>query len=128
VKSSKPGQREGIAVWLEDRCKKEGLSLRQAAQRTNLSHATIADIIKGVHPTPETIRKLAGAFSAGGDHHKMALEDKLLILVGYRSERPQEKELTEPMARLLDRLSEFNEPQLKIMGRFADFLSEEAKR
>jgi len=128
VNSSNPGQGEGLAVWLEERCKKEGLSLRQAARKTGLSHATIADILKGVHPSPETIRKLAEAFSESGDHHRLALEDKLLILVGYRSERPKEKELTEPMARLLDKLSELNEPQLKIMGRFADFISQmEAK-
>jgi len=32
------------------------------------------------------------------------------------------------MARLLDKLSQFNESQLKIMGRFADFVSQlEAK-
>jgi len=105
------------------------LSLRQASAKTGLSHATIADIIKGVHPSPETIGKLAGAFSASGNHHRLALEDKLLILAGYRSERPKEKELTEPMARLLDKLSEFNEPQLKIVGRFCDFLSQlEVKR
>ncbi len=28
------------------------------------------------------------------------------------------------MARLLDRLRDFNEPQLKVMGRFADFLGQ----
>ena len=124
VKSSNPGQRGGLATWLEERCQKESLSLRQAAQKTGLSHATIADIINGVHPSPETVRKLAGAFSANGDHYKLALEDKLLILAGYRSERPKEKEVTEPMARLLDTLSDFNEPQLKVMGRFADFVSQ----
>ena len=124
MKSSNPGQRGGLATWLEERCQTEGLSLRQAAQKTGLSHATIADSIKGVHPSPETIRKLAAAFSTSGDHHRLALEDELLILAGYRSERPKEKELTEPMARLLDKLSEFNEPQLKIMLRFCDFLSQ----
>lgn len=128
MNSSTPRQGEGLAVWLEERCKRDGLSLRRAAQKTGLSHATIADIIKGVHPSPETIKKLAAAFSESGDHHRLALEDKLLILAGYRSERPQEKELTEPMARLLDKLSEFNEPQLKIVRRFCDFLSQmEAK-
>jgi len=124
LESSNPRQGKGLAVWLEERCKKDGLSLRQAAQKTGLSHATIADIIKGVHPSAETIKKLAEAFSQSGDHHRMALEDNLLVLAGYRSERPKEKELTEPMARLLDKLSEFNEPQLKIMGRFADFISQ----
>ena len=124
MKSSSPGQRGGIATWLEERCREESLSLRKASAKTSLSHATIADIIKGVHPSPETIKKLAVAFSTSGNNHKLALEDKLLILAGYRSERPKEKELTEPMARLLDRLSEFNEPQLKVMARFAEFLTE----
>jgi len=113
----------GLGSWLEERCHKESLSLRQAAAKTNLSHATIADIIKGTNPSPETIRKLAEAFSGGGDHHRDALEDKLLTLAGYRREREKDKP-NEPMARLLDKLSNFNESQLKIMGRFADFISE----
>lgn len=124
MNNNNSGQGKGLAVWLEERCQNEGLSLRQAAAKTDLSHATIADIIKGVHPSSETVRKLAGAFSSDGVHHRLALEDKLLILAGYRSERPKEKELSEPMARLLDRLGNFNEPQLKIMGRFADFVSQ----
>lgn len=124
MNSSSPGRGGGLATWLEERCHKEGLSLRQTATKTGLSHATIADIIRGAKPSSETIKKLAEAFSGNGGHHRLALEDKLLILAGYRSERPEEKELTEPMARLLDRLSDFNEPQLKVMGRFADFISQ----
>jgi len=128
VESSNTGKRGSLATWLQEKCQKEGLSLRQASAKTGLSHATIADIMNGAHPSPESIQKMAGAFSASGDYHRMALEDKLLNLVGYRSPRPKEKELTEPMARLLDKLSEFNEPQLKVMGRFADFVSQlEAK-
>ena len=128
MESSNTGKRGSLATWLQEKCQKEGLSLRQASAKTGLSHATIADIMNGAHPSPESIQKLAGAFSESGDHHRMALEDKLLNLVGYRSPRPKEKELTEPMARLLDRLSEFNETQLKVMGRFADFVSQlEAK-
>ena len=114
---------ETLSGWLQDRCQKEGLSLRQASMRTGLSHATIADIIKGTRPSPETIRKLAQAFSQSGDHHRLALEDKLLVLAGFRSERPEEKDVTEPMARLLDQISEFDEARLKIMSRFADFIA-----
>lgn len=114
-----------LGSWLGERCKTEGLSLRQAATKTNLSHATIADVIKGSNPSPETIRKLAQAFSQGGDHHRRALEDKLLAYVGYRSEPLAGKEPNESMAILLDKLSEFNEPQLRIMVRFAEFLGEE---
>jgi len=119
-------QCDGLGQWLKERCQKEGLSLRQAATKTGLSHATIADLMNGAQPSAETVRKLAGAF--GGDGHtRMALEDKLLSLGGYRSERPEE-ELTEPLARLLDRLSLFNEAQLKIVGRFCDFLGEMEKK
>ena len=53
----------GLEKWLEEGCKKERLSLRQAATRTGLSHATIGDIIKGSRASPETISKLAEAFS-----------------------------------------------------------------
>jgi len=61
VKDENPGLGKGVAGWLEERCQKEGLSLRQAAVRTGLSHATISDIIKGKSPSPVTLRKLAGA-------------------------------------------------------------------
>lgn len=120
-------QNRTIGEWLEERLEKERLSLRQAAARAGLSHATINDIIKGVRPTPETIKKLAQAFAGDGTYMRLALEDKLLLLAGYRTEHP-EGELTEPMARLLDKLNQFSEPQLKIMGRFADFLSELEKK
>jgi len=113
--------------WLQERCQKEGLSLRQAAARTGLSHATIDDIRKGGGASAEIIRKLAQAF--GGDGREMlALEDKLLVLSGCRSERPEGEDLSEPVARLLDRLSLFNESQLKIVGRFCDFLGEMEKK
>jgi len=113
-----------LGEWLQERCKEEGLSLRQASARTGLSHATIGDIVKGARATGATIRKLALAFGTGGDHHRQALEDKLLVLAGYRSERPKEKELTESMARLLDKLSDFNEPQLRIMLQFCNFITQ----
>lgn len=111
-----------LGKWLAERCQRESLSLRQAAIKTGISHATIADIIKGGRPSPETVKKLADAFARDGDNVKAALQDELLILAGYRSYRP-EVQLTQPMARLLDRLSQFNEQQLKIMGRFADFVA-----
>lgn len=120
-------QVERLGQWLEVRCRKEGLSLRQAATKTGLSHTTVADIIKGdSHLSAETIRKLARAF--GGDGHQgLALEDRLLILAGYRSERPEEK-LNESLARLLDRIKGFSEPKLKLMESFADFLAEMEER
>lgn len=127
MKESATGPGSGLGSWLWDNCQEAGLSLRQAAAKTDLSHATIADIIRDSNPSPETIRKLAEAFSEGGDHHRQALEDMLLVLAGFRSERKGD-EVNEHMAKLLDKLSKFSEPQLKIMERFCDFLSEEAKR
>ena len=118
----------GLDEWLKQMCQKEGLSLRQAAVKTGLSHATIRDIMNGTQPSPESIRKLSQAFGGDGDHQKLALEDHLLVLAGYRTPRPDEKELNQPLARLIDRLSQFSEPQLKIMGRFADFLAEMEKK
>lgn len=113
----------GLGEWVKQRCQKEHLSLRQAAAKTGLSHATIRGIINGGSASPESIKKLAGAF--GGDGRVgLAVEDKLLVLAGYRTHRPEAEEITEPMARLLDKLTHFREPQLKLMGYFADFLAE----
>ena len=112
----------GLSLWLRQRCEKEGLSLRQAAAKTGLSHNTIYQILNNGSASPDSIMKLAQAFGGNGQL-KFMLEDKLLVLAGCRSYRPGEK-FSEPLARVLDKLSEFSESQLKIMSRFADFLSE----
>ena len=114
------GEQASLGQWLQERCQREHLSLRQAGAKTGLSHATIADIRKGVHPDPETIRKLAIAFGGDGQQ-RLALEDQLLALAGYRSERPEE-EMGVEYGRLLDKIKQFSKSQIKIMGRFADFL------
>ncbi len=112
----------GLGEWLKAKCDEEGLSLRQVATKVGVSHQTIAGLIDGKKALPQTIKKLAKAF--GGDHHqRIALEDKLLCLAGYRTERPEE-ELSEPLARLSDKLGQFSEPQLMIMEHFADYISE----
>jgi len=110
----------GVGKWLKTRC--EHLSLRQAAIKTGLSHSTIQAIINGGSASPDTIIKLAAAF--GGDGRRgLVLEDKLFTLAGYRSQRPSD-ELNEPLAGLVDKLSHFSEPQLKLVEHFADFLSQ----
>lgn len=115
-----------IGEWLDEQCKQRGLSLRQAADKTGLSHATIRDIRNNGTASAESIRKLAQTF--GGDNHeKLALEDKLLVLAGYRTPRPEGEELSQPLARLMDLVSGFSEAQLKLMARFAEFLSEMEK-
>jgi len=113
----------GLKEWLEERCQSEHLSLRKAGQKTGLSHATIADIKKGSRPSVDTIRKLAEAFGGDGHRQRLVVEDQLLALCGYRSERPEEK-TSEPVARLLDKLTRFSEPQLRLMERFAEFIIE----
>lgn len=113
-----------LGQWLENRCQRERLSLRQAAARTGLSHTTIADIIRGDHPSPETIRKLAKGFSGNGTNERLALEDKLLALVGYRTPRPEGEEPSEALAQLLDKVRGLSQPQLEMMVSFADFLME----
>jgi len=120
------GQNKGLGQWLKERCKAERLSLRQAAVRSGLSHATIADIMKGTSPSPETIKKLAHAFGEDGNQ-RLALEDSLLILAGYRTERPEGRDLSQPLARLMDMVANFDEPQLKLMAHFAEFLAETEK-
>ena len=112
----------GLGQWLQERCQSEHLSLRKAAAETGLSHAAIAAIRKGARPSAVTIKKLVAAFS-DGKNQRLALEDKLLVLAGYRTERPREK-LSEPLAQLIDKVREFDEAQIKVMGHFADFLAE----
>jgi len=113
--------KSGLDEWLRKRCEEARLSLREVGTKSGLSHTTIAAVMKNGSASPETIRKLARAFGGNGNHGR-ALEDKLFILAGHRSQPPEEG-LTEPVARLLDKLEKFSEPQLKMMERFADFLS-----
>lgn len=110
----------GLAKWLEQRCHDEGLSYRQAAAKTGVSHATIATIRKGIRPSADTIVKLARAFSEGGQHQTAILEDYLLVLCGYRSHQ-QEAEFSEPLARLLDKLMKCDEKELELIEYFVDF-------
>jgi len=112
-----------LGDWLKETCEKQGLSLRQVAARSNLSHGTLADIIKGAHPSPRTIEKLAKCL-AGGDYERLALEDRMLLLAGYRTQRPQEQNLSQSLARLMDMASQLCEPQLRLMLRFAKFLAD----
>jgi len=81
-----------------------------------LSHATVGDIIKGKHPSPETIKKLAQGFGGDGT----ALEDHLFLLAGYRTQRPEEP--SEALVELMDKVRQFSEPRLKMMVSFANFL------
>ena len=111
-----------LGQWLKEKCEKEHLSLRQVAIKTGVSHQTIAGLMNGKKALPQTIKKLAHAFGGNGKR-RLALEDKLLVLAGYRTERPREK-LSEPLAQLIDKEKQLNEPQLKMMGHFADFLVE----
>jgi len=108
---------------LEEKCRNEWLSLRQAAVKTDLSHSTLCDIVKGEGKVcGETIKKLARYFGGDG-RRRLVLEDQLLVLAGYRTERPED-ELSEPLARLMDTVSQFSKQQLEILNRFADFLNE----
>ncbi len=107
--------------WLGERLRVEHLSLRQAGVRTGLSHATIADLLNGDHPSPKTIRKLTRAFRGKG-RQRLVLEDRLLTLAGYRTPRPEGEEISEGLARLLDKVSEFSEPGMEMIVRFADLL------
>ena len=78
-----------IGQWLEEKCKAEHLSFRQVATKVGVSHQTIAGLINGTSPSIETIKKLARSFSGNGTL-RLALEDHLFALAGYR-ERPEEE-------------------------------------
>ncbi len=111
-----------LSQWLNQKCEGENLSLRQVAEKTGLSHTTIAEIKGGVKVSADTVRKLAEGFGGSG-YQGRALVDELLALAGYRSEQP-EGELSESMAEVIDKMSKFSEPQVKMMVSFADFLVE----
>jgi len=115
-------KQNGLGSWLHQRCQEERLSLRQTAAKTGLSHTTIESIIKGASPSPQAIRKLAQPFSRG-ENERLALEDHLLTLAGYRTPRVNMNEISLPMARLLDLVAPFSEKQIKLMLDFADFLT-----
>ena len=80
-------EQSSLSQWLKGRCKREHLSLRQAAAKASLSHQTIAGIIAGNRPLPETIEKLARGFGGNGKRG-LALLDLLLVLA-YRTEQPE---------------------------------------
>jgi transcriptional regulator with XRE-family HTH domain len=106
--------------WLQEACRREGLSLRQAGAKAGLSHGTIEGIIRGGSPSADTIKKLARAF--GGDGHQiLALEDSLLILAGYRTERAGD--MSPPLGRLIDLVADFDEAKLNLIADFADYLT-----
>lgn len=112
--------------WLEERCRAERLSNRQAGIKAGLSYTAIANIRKGDRPSPGTVIKLAQAFGGSGSNQRLALEDYLLVLAGYRTPRPHE-EFSEPLAQLMDRVEKFSVPQLEMMVSFAEFLVEIGK-
>jgi len=116
------GEVADLSVWLEQQCQAKGLSCRQMAAETGVSHATIAAIKNGARPSAATIVKLADGLCKEGQHQRQALKDRLLSLGGYRDELVED-DLSEPLSRLMDRLTGFSNAQLKIMGRFADFIS-----
>lgn len=113
-----------IGQWVSEVCRKERLSLRQAGKKVGISHSAIQNIATGTRPSARTLKKLAIAFGGDGDKQRAALLDRLLILAGHKDEV---RELTEPMARLMDIVAGFDESQLKIMSRFADFLAQTGK-
>ena len=117
-------EEKSLSRWLKERCEREHLTLRQAGAKTSLSHSTIDGVIKGGHPSAETIRKLAQGFGRDGINQRVALEDHLLVLAGYRTERPEGEEPSEELGRLMDKLKQLNEAQVKMVTRFVDFLIE----
>ena len=114
-------QNFGIGQWLKETCQREGLSLRQAGAKAGLSHGTIEGIIRGASPAPETIKKLAHAFGGGDGQQALALEDSLLILAGYRTERSGD--MSQPLGRLIDLVANFDDAKLKLMADFVEYLT-----
>jgi len=118
---------QGFDQWLRERRAKEGLSLRKAAARVGLSHGTIADIEKGVTPSQTSIKKVAQGFSRD-ENERLALEDSLLTLAGYRTPRSNGDDMSPAMGRLLDVTAGFEEGDLNIVTEFAEWLAGVIKR
>jgi transcriptional regulator with XRE-family HTH domain len=114
--------KNGFSKWLEQRCLEECLSLRKLAARAGVSHATVAEVKKSGRPSAATIKKLAAAFSNDGPNQRAALEDYLFTLCGFRSQPPEIK-LSEPLARLVDKMSHYDEEKLQLVEQFADYIS-----
>jgi len=112
-----------IGQWLESKGKAESLSIRQMATKAGVSHQTIAGLINGTSPSIETIKKLARSFGEG-HQQTLSLEDELFALAGYRTPHTEGNRPNQAFAEVMDKISNFNDPQLKIMARFADFLIE----
>lgn len=116
--------KSGLAQWLEEKCREEHLSLREAGKRAGVSHSTIRAIMQGGRASAISVTKLAEAFSGSGDNQRLILEDELLVMAGYRTPRPEGEEINQPLAQLMDEVSGFSRSQLKVMLSFAEFLSE----
>ena len=109
-----------LGKWLEKTCKDRRLSLRQAEKLIGISHSTVNFIIRG-HPVQfRTVQKLAKAFS-DGDCHRKALEDKLMVMAGYRH---KPIEVSVAVGQLLDSVEGFSDDEFKILARFADYIVE----
>ena len=119
--------RGGLAQWLDEKCREEHLSLREAGKRAGVSHSTIRALMQGGRASAITVTKLAEAFSGSGDYQRLTLEDELLVMAGYRTPRPG-GEINQPLAQLMDEVSEFSRSQLKLMLCFAEFLGETAMK
>ncbi len=87
-----------LAQWLQQRCK--GLTVTRVAAEAGLSRTIFYDIMRGHQPLPETIRKLAKVFTDGTEQ-SVALEDHLLALAGYRTERPLRLESNDGLLRVI---------------------------
>ena len=111
---------ETIQQWLKERCERERLSSRDAGIKCGLSHVTIAEILNGQGVRADTIKKLVQGF-ATSEAEKLALEDKLLILAGFRSER-SESVLTEAQATLIETVKLASKAEVEVILSFVDFL------
>ncbi len=115
-------------AWLVRKCRERGLSLRKASIKAGLSIATIAALVRGAHPRPETIKKLARFFSGegAGVSEIAALEDHLLILAGDRTPTPEAK-YSEALSRVVAKLRGCEEREILLVEHFIDFLNDKMR-
>jgi len=106
---------QDLSRWLQEKRRQDGLSLREIARMTDLSHGTVAGILRGVRSRPETLEKLARGFGGGS-----TLQDQFLEMAGYRKQRRGRPSVA--LAELIDKATALDDHQVRMLVSFAEIM------
>lgn len=112
-----------LAVFLDNQCKKRGLSWREASLGAGLDHGAISRFIRGTTPSPDSCQKLAAFFGVP--------EDVPLVLAGHKhnsTSHPGKSKAAYVAEYLIDQLPEHRQREvlaiIRIMLQFHEEYSE----